>query len=112
VRGSGGRVLTDMVSLVRFALEQDDELVPYPELVDERFKAWLLAQENAGRTFTPAQLAWLERIRDHVAASLAISAEDFDYTPFVEHGGIGKAYELFGDELTPLLDELNEALAA
>ena len=64
------------------------------------------------RTFTPAQLAWLERIRDHVAASLAISAEDFDYTPFVEHGGIGKAYELFGDELTPLLDELNEALAA
>ena len=70
----GGRVLTDMVSLVRFALEQDDELVPYPELVDERFQAWLLAQENAGRTFTPEQLAWLERIRDHVAASLAITA--------------------------------------
>jgi type I restriction enzyme R subunit len=112
VRGSGGRVLTDMVSLVRFALEQEDELVPYPQLVDERFQAWLLAQENAGRTFTPAQLAWLERIRDHVAASLAISAEDFDYTPFVEHGGIGKAYDLFGEDLTPLLDELNEALAA
>jgi type I restriction enzyme, R subunit len=112
VRGSGGRVLTDMVSLVRFALEQDDELIPYPELVDERFHAWLLAQENAGRTFTVAQLAWLARIRDHVAAALAISAEDFDYTPFVEHGGIGKAYELFGDELTPLLDELNKALAA
>jgi type I restriction enzyme R subunit len=112
VRGSGGRVLTDMVSLVRFALEQEDELVPYPELVDERFQAWLLAQENTGRTFTPVQIAWLERIRDHVAASLAISAEDFDYTPFVEHGGIGKAYELFGDELSPLLDELNEALAA
>jgi type I restriction enzyme, R subunit len=101
-----------MVSLVRFALEQEDELVPYPELVDERFQAWLLAQENTGRTFTPVQIAWLERIRDHVAASLAISAEDFDYTPFVEHGGIGKAYELFGDELSPLLDELNEALAA
>jgi len=112
VRGSGGRVLTDLVSLVRFALEQEDELVPYPELVDERFHAWLLAQESAGRTFTAVQLAWLERIRDHVAASLAISAEDFDYTPFVEHGGIGKAYELFGEELAPLLDELNEALAA
>ncbi len=112
VRGAGGRVLTDLVSLVRFALEQEDELVPYPELVDERFRTWLLQQENAGRTFTPAQLAWLERIRDHVAASLAISPDDFDYTPFVEQGGIGKAYELFGDELTPLLDELNEALVA
>ena len=33
VRGSGGRVLTDIVSLVRFALEQDNELVPYPERV-------------------------------------------------------------------------------
>jgi type I restriction enzyme R subunit len=112
VRGSGGRVLTDLVSLVRFALEQDDELVPYPELVEERFRTWLLQQENAGRTFTPAQLAWLERIRDHVAASLGISPDDFDYTPFVEQGGIGKAYELFGEELTPLLDELNEALVA
>ncbi len=112
VHGSGARVLTDIVSLVRYALEQEDELVPYPERVAERFEAWLLQQENAGREFTPEQLAWLERIRDHVAASLAITADDFDYTPFVEHGGIGKAHELFGDELAPLLDELNQALAA
>jgi type I restriction enzyme R subunit len=112
VRGSRRRVLTDIVSLVRFALEQESSLVPYPELVDERFKAWLLQQENAGRTFTPDQLAWLERIRDHIAASLAISPDDLDYTPFVEQGGIGKAHELFGDQLNPLLDELNEALAA
>ena len=112
VHGSGGRVLTDLVSLVRFALQQEDELVPYPELVSERFDAWLLMQKWAGRGFTDEQLAWLERIRDHVAASLAISAEDFDYTPFVEQGGIGKAYELFGEELRPLLEELNEALAA
>jgi type I restriction enzyme, R subunit len=112
VRGSGGRVLTDVVSLVRFTLQQDDELVPYPELVRERFATWLLQQENAGRSFTDEQLAWLEGIRDHVAASLGITADDFDYTPFVEQGGIGKAYELFGEELSPLLGELNEALAA
>jgi type I restriction enzyme, R subunit len=104
-------VLTDVVSLVRFTLQQDDELVPYPELVRERFKAWLLQQDNAGRSFTDEQLAWLERIRDHIAASLGITAGDFDYTPFVEQGGIGKAYELFGEGLSPLLGELNEALA-
>ena len=112
VRGSGARVLTDIVSLVRFALEQDDELVPYPELVRERFAAWLLAQENAGRTFTPEQRAWLERIRDHVAAALSDQVDDFEYAPFVEAGGLGKAYEVFGETLTPLLDELNEVLAA
>jgi len=112
VRGSGGRVLTDIVSLVRFALEQDDELVAYPELVRERFQAWLLQQENAGRTFAPEQLAWLEQIRDHIAASLGISADDFQYTPFVEHGGVGKAVEVFGEELALLLDELTGALVA
>ena len=112
VHGSGGRVLTDIVSLVRYALEQEKELVPYPQHVAERFQTWLLQQQNAGREFTPEQVAWLERIRDHVAASLAISANDFDYTPFVEQGGIGKATAVFGDALTPLLDELNEVLAA
>ncbi len=112
VHGSGARVLSDLVSLVRFALEQESELVPYPRLVDEHFRAWLLQQENAGRTFTPEQLGWLERIRDHVAASLTISPDDFEYAPFSQQGGLGKAHEVFGDELTPLLDELNEALVA
>jgi len=110
VRGSGQRVLTDLVSLVRVALHQSDELVAYPELVRERFQAWLLAQENAGRVFTQEQLLWLERIRDHVAASLGITADDFSYTPFVESGGLGRAAQVFGDDLGPLLDELNEVL--
>jgi type I restriction enzyme R subunit len=111
VHGSGGRVLTDIVSLVRYALEQDDELVPYPERVAQRFEAWLVQQQNAGREFTPEQLAWLDRIRDHVAASLSITADDFDYTPFIEQGGVGKAQEVFGDALLPLLSELSAALA-
>ncbi|CAN5165020.1 type I restriction-modification enzyme R subunit C-terminal domain-containing protein [soil metagenome] len=110
VRGSGQRVLTDLVSLVRVALHQEDELVPYPELVRERYRAWLLSQENARRVFTAEQHAWLERIRDHVAASLGISTEDFDYTPFREAGGLGKAAQVFGDDLGPLLEELNEVL--
>jgi type I restriction enzyme R subunit len=108
--GSGQRVLTDLVSLVRVALHEDDVLVPYPELVRERYHAWLLAQENTGRVFTPEQLEWLERIRDHVATSLGITVDDFSYTPFVESGGLGRAAQVFGDDLRPLLDELNEAL--
>ena len=108
--GSGHRVLTDLVSLVRVALHEDSELVPYPELVRERYRAWLLSQENAGRAFTPEQLEWLERIRDHVATSLGITVDDFAYTPFVESGGLGRAAQVFGDDLRPLLDELNDAL--
>ena len=40
VRGSGGQMLTDIVSLVRYALHQDDELVPFRDQVEERYAAW------------------------------------------------------------------------
>jgi type I restriction enzyme R subunit len=112
VRGSGRRILTDLVSLVRYALHQDPELVPYPAHVETRFAAWLAHQESTGRRFTPEQCRWLEAIRDHVATSLRIDPDDFDYAPFAQNGGLGKVYELFGEDLYPLLDELNEVLAA
>ncbi len=112
VRGSASRVLANVVSLVRFALEQDDVLVPYPELVMERFERWLAEQEADGRRFTNEQREWLRLIAEHVGSALAVTPEAFDFTPFVQRGGLGKAYELFGDELTALLDELNVALAA
>jgi type I restriction enzyme, R subunit len=112
VRGSGGKMLTDMVSLVRFALHQEQELVPYADQVRQRFAAWLEQQESSGRRFTAAQREWLEMIRDHVAASLRIDMDDFDEVPFTQHGGRGGIYNAFGPSLKPLLDELNEVLAA
>jgi len=112
VRGAGGRVLTDLVSLVRFELQQDNELVPFEAVVDQRFEAWLRRQEETGRTFTPEQRQWLEAIRDHIATSLGIARDDFEYIPFVERGGLGKAASLFGGDLDRLLEEMTEALAA
>jgi len=113
VRGAGGpHILTDLVSLVRFALEQENELVPFPEKVEANFKAWLAQQGNTGKKFTQEQISWLEMIRDHIAGNLSIDTDDFEYAPFSQKGGIGKAYQLFGDELNAVLDELNERLAA
>jgi len=109
---SAERRLTDIVSLVRFALHQKDELVPYSDQVQERFANWMAQQESKGRVFTEAQRQWLEMIRDHVAQSLEIDMDDFNLTPFVEEGGLGKAVDVFGAELRPLIDELNEVLAA
>jgi type I restriction enzyme, R subunit len=112
VRGSGHRINTDLVSLVRYALGNTDELVAYPDLVDERFETWLLQQNNAGRSFTDDQLTYLHMIKDHIAASLTIGPRDLTEAPFSEHGGLGRARDLFGDQLNPLLDELARALAA
>ncbi|MGH9509871.1 MAG: type I restriction-modification enzyme R subunit C-terminal domain-containing protein, partial [Terriglobales bacterium] len=110
VRGSGGRVLTDLVSLVRFAIHQESELHPFKDDVDTRFDSWLAAQEKNGRRFSDEQRQWLEAIRDHIAASLTIESEDFEYEPFVQRGGLGRARQVFGNELQPLLKELNEVL--
>ncbi len=112
VRGSGHRVNTDLVSLVRYALGLTDELVAYPDLVNERFEAWLQQQRNAGRELTDQQIAYLHLIRDHLATTLTIAPQDLQGPPFSTHGGYGKARQLFGTELTPLMHELTEALVA
>jgi len=67
-------------------------------------------QEIGGRAFTEDQVRWLEAIRDHIAGSVSMEMGDFQYAPFNQQGGLGKAYELFGDELGTLLEELNGAL--
>jgi type I restriction enzyme R subunit len=105
-------LLCDVLSLVRFALHQDDELVPFLDRVNERFRVWLQQQKTAGRRFTPQQLAWLEMMRDHIATSAAIEMDDFDYVPFNQQGGLSRARLVFGEELGKVMQELNEVLAA
>ena len=112
VRGSGHCVNTDLVSLVRYAIGLADELVAYPDLVNERFESWLQQQRNAGRELSDDQIAYLRLIRDHLATSLTIAPPDLQSPPFSTHGGLGRARQLFGAELTPLIDELIETLVA
>lgn len=112
VRGSGKRILADIVSLVRFAMEQEPVLAPFEESVKERFGQWLEGQVSGGREFTDDQKKWLMMIRDCIAVNLTIETGDFDLTPFSDQGGIFKAMDLFGDDLSGILKELNEVLAA
>ena len=58
------------------------------------------------------QSPWPEVNKDHIARGLAIDSEDFAEVPFNQLGGLGRAYELFSDSLTSILDELNARLAA
>jgi type I restriction enzyme, R subunit len=57
-------------------------------------------------------MLWLEAIREHVGTNVEIDKEDFENVPFVQWGGLGKAYKLFGEKLQPMLAELNEVLVA
>ena len=111
VRGAGTRrVLTDLVSLVRHAVQLDDELVPYPERVQRRYADWLAAQQTEGRAFTSEQRWWLDQVATHIGVNLEIHAEDFNYGEFFNRGGQVAALRTFGPQLKGLLDELNERL--
>ncbi|MGQ0656801.1 MAG: type I restriction endonuclease subunit R [Chromatiales bacterium] len=118
------RILTDLVSLVRYAMHQENELVPYPERVMANFRAWMAQQENlpplpAGRErvgvrgrFTNEQRWWLEKMAEHIASNLGLEAEDFELPPFTQRGGLGKVHQLFGAELPRVIEAMNKELAA
>lgn len=112
VRGRPARVLTDVVSLVRFATHRDDALAPFPEVARGRFATWLLRMESGGRRFSPEQKAWLAEIVDHLAANVEIDVDDFEFAPFAQRGGLGAAHRVFGDSLRDVIDEVVGVVAA
>ncbi len=107
------RQLTDLVSLVRFALGLESELKPFADEVDKRFQGWIF-RHNAQRAsaFTPEQTEWLRLIKEHIASSCSIHRDDFDYAELADKGGLQKAWQLFGKELDTLIDEMNKELVA
>ncbi|MDD5003407.1 MAG: type I restriction-modification enzyme R subunit C-terminal domain-containing protein, partial [Acidithiobacillus sp.] len=117
VKGSESRrQLTDLISLLRFALGLDGagaELKPFADDVDKRFQTWIF-RHNAQRAtaFTPEQTDWLRLMKDHIASSCSIARDDFDYAELADKGGLQKAWSLFGSELDGLMDEMNGELVA
>jgi type I restriction enzyme R subunit len=113
VRGVGApRVLTDLVALVRHALQPDGELLPYPEQVRARYEAWLAAGERAGTRFTPEQRWWLDKIAETIGLNLGIEPDDLDNDgAFHARGGRWGAAEALGPAWQDVLAEMNRELA-
>jgi len=107
------RQLTDLVSLVRFAVGLDKELQPFAEQINQRFQTWIF-RHNAQRAtaFSPEQTEWLRMMKDHIAASCVVERDDFDYGAFADSGGLQKAWGLFGSDLDTVMREMNEELVA
>ncbi|WP_107806342.1 DEAD/DEAH box helicase family protein [Nodularia spumigena] len=104
VRGAGvQKLLTDIISLVRFAMGETEVLEPFSVSVEEKFQQWI-----AGRGFSSQQVVWLEKIKAYIITSVRIEAEDLQEMPQEAFQG----YQLFGNDLMGILDELNGVLAA
>jgi type I restriction enzyme R subunit len=101
------------VSLIRRVARVDKELIPYDKIVDRNFRDWLFKkQAGAALKFTREQMEWLTMLKEQIATSVHIELDDLDYTPFDARGGRGKMWQLFGQEMESIINELNETLSA
>jgi type I restriction enzyme R subunit len=113
VKGAGPqKLLTNIVSLIRFAVGRSDVLEPFSETVDRRFGYWLSVQQRLGRQFNPEQMLWLNMIKEHITTSLTIGVDDFELPPFAQKGGAIRANTVFQQQLDKILEELNKELVA
>jgi len=98
---------TDLISLVRFAWEQEPVLEPFEEHVRTRFAEWLKNKQINGARFSVDELGWLEKMRDYVIASGSVDRGHLE-----ADNVLGPVYKVFGEKLWTLMDELNQTLAA
>ena len=104
--------LADLVSMIRFEMGAADNLAPFADRVDYNFQRWTF-RRNAGPVhFTDEQMEWLRLIKDHIAASLSVEPEDLDLSPFDRKGGLGRFYDLFGEQYEDILREMNLELVS
>ncbi|PWT96746.1 MAG: restriction endonuclease subunit R [Terriglobia bacterium] len=102
------KALVDIISMVKHAADKEQPLYTAEERVERAFRT-----VTAGRTFTPEQQQWLDRIREHLRANLSLDQEDFYTMPiFTRYGGWSKVYSVFKGELPELINQFNQAIAA
>jgi type I restriction enzyme R subunit len=101
----------DLVSLVRYTLGIMPELVPFADVVEERYQGWLLTQEQRGTSFTQEQLRWLDAIKDYICTGVTFETSALDAVPFIEWGGSDGIEKDFSDPVAVITD-LNQALSA
>jgi len=111
--GNSLRQLIDLVSLIRYELGIDTELRPYADTVRRNFQDWAFRKQAGGAVkFTEEQMAWLRMVRDHIATSIHLDRDDLELGTMGQQGGLARMYQLFGEGMDGVIEELNEMLAA
>ena len=104
--------LADLIAIIRFEMGYGDNLQPFAETVNYNFMRWTLKRNAGAVHFSEEQMEWLRLIKDHIAVSLSIEPEDLDLNPFDRRGGLGRFYEVFGEQYEEILAEMNIELVA
>jgi len=104
--------LEALVALIRRVAGLDETLTPHSDRIRKNFQNWVLKRHaGKGDKFNEVQMDWLRMMRDHLATSFHVETDDLDMAPFDGQGGLGRMYQLFGNDMEPLMAEMNEAVA-
>ena len=134
------KTLTNLITLVRHTVDpQKTPLAPFPELVETRYQQWLAQQQgvkvaeasslssSAGQRqdafatprFTPAQIHWLDVIKNYVALNGAFATDEQDAyldawqsVDSDEGVPLAVAKKVFGQDPKSVIEELNRILIA
>ena len=104
--------LADLISIIRFEMGYTESLAPFADRVNYNFMQWTLRRNAGAVHFTDEQMEWLRLVKDHIAVSLSIETSDLDLNPFDRKGGLGRFYEVFGENYEAILMEMNIELVA
>jgi type I restriction enzyme R subunit len=91
--------LTALVALIRRVCGLDARITPFADTVRKNFQTWIMQHHAGGADkFNEEQMNWLRMLRDHIAHSRHVDRNDLDYSPFDAQGGLGKMWQLFGED--------------
>jgi len=101
------KALIDIISMVKHAANEEQPLYTASERVQ-----LAIAKMSTGKSYTPEQIQWLNRIEGHLVENLTIDQDDFDALPvFTLAGGWSRANRVFEGKLPEVISQLNEAIA-
>lgn len=101
--------LTNLISLVRYALKMDNELQDFATFANARYNLWRGRCKKKGIAFSPEQEAFLKLIKEYIIANGCAEVKDIQEI-CADLGGIYRAKAIFNDSLPSLVEELSLAL--
>jgi type I restriction enzyme R subunit len=102
--------VTDLIPLIQFEVGIIKILEAFAVGVERRYQIWCRGYEKKGRKFIPSQLDFLENLKNCIAENGAIVIEDLDFLPQYRGSGTMRMYQLFGNEMTSIIQDLNKKL--
>ncbi len=100
--------LVDIISMVKHAARESEPLLSPEERV-----AQAIQKVVAGKALNPEQQKWIDYIKEHLKQNMTLDENDLQELPvFTDRGGLARFRRVFPGDVSLLIHQINEAIAA